>query len=132
MVRQGERLLEGVNVEISRIEEVVPLSPASKGNLFNTPVTADTNIFSTPMAPTKTPCLFRIYACFNAPGVLKVARTKGTTTVIENLKEGTELAANSAYIFDIIVDEGETINLRYSANATALKISVVEIATAGA
>ncbi|MEM1551571.1 MAG: hypothetical protein QXH03_02740 [Candidatus Bathyarchaeia archaeon] len=132
MVKPGERLLEGVNVEISKIQEVTPLTPTSKGSIFNTSVTANTDIFASPLKPQKTPCLFRIYVCFDTAGVLTVRRTKGDVTVNEKLKEGTNLVAGAAYIFDIIVDADEAINLQYSVNATALKISVVELETAGA
>jgi hypothetical protein len=31
------------------------------------------------------------------------------------------------YAFDIIVESGESVNLRYSVNATALDLKVVEI-----
>jgi hypothetical protein len=37
------------------------------------------------------------------------------------------LNANAAYIFDIIVESGETINLQYSVAATALVLKVIEI-----
>ena len=98
-----------------------------KGSVFNTPISANTDIFSQSLEPTYTPCVFRIYACFAASGVLTVRRTKDGVTVSEQLNSGTALTANAAYLFDIIVDEGETINLRYSVNATCLKLSVVEV-----
>jgi hypothetical protein len=98
-----------------------------KGSIFNTPIAANTNIFTTSLSPTYTPTTFRIYACFNTSGVLTVRRTKGTVTVSEQLNSGTALVANAAYMFDIIVESGETVNLQYSVDATALCIKVCEV-----
>ena len=98
-----------------------------KDSKFNTSVTADTNIFSSELSPSYSNTLFRIYACFSAAGVLSVKRTRGGVTVTEKLNEGSNLSANAAYGFDIVVKSGETINLQYSATATALELSVSEI-----
>jgi len=103
--------------------------PVSKGSVFNTSVTAGTNIFASDLEPTDTPTIFRIYACFDTAGVLTVRRTSGGTTVSEQLNSGNNLTANASYMFDIIVDSGETINLQYSVNATCLKLSIVEISS---
>jgi len=98
-----------------------------KGSVFNTAITAGTNIFAQDLEPTYTPCIFRIYACFDASGVLTVRRTRAGVTVGEQLNSGSPLAANAAYIFDVPVDADETINLQYSVDATVLKLSVMEI-----
>jgi len=110
-----------------REELGVKFTPLPKGSVFNEAVTANTNIFASDLSPTNTPTTFRIYACFDASGVLTVRRTKNATTVSEQLNAGTALTANVAYIFDIIVEAGETINLQYSVNATALKLAVLEV-----
>jgi hypothetical protein len=107
--------------------------PLVKGSVFNQSVTANTNIFSTSLTPslatTNNPSYFRIFACFNASGVLSVVKTKGTTTVTMQLNGGGALSANCLYAFDIIVESGESINLQYSVNATALELKVEEIAS---
>jgi len=103
------------------------LRPILKGSVFNTSVTANTNIFSSDLSPTNSPTTFRIYACFDASGVLSVVRTKDGVTVTEQLNDGSALVANGAYMFDIIVESGETINFQYSVNATAIVLKVVEI-----
>jgi len=106
--------------------------PLIKGSIFNQSVTANTNIFSSDLTPslatTSNPVYFRIFACFNASGVLSVVKTKGTTTVTMQLNGGGALSANCIYAFDIIVESGESVNLRYSVNATAIDLKVVEIA----
>jgi len=108
-------------------EELGRESSQSKGSVFNTSITANANIFSSDLSPTYTPCIFRIYCCFDASGVLTVRRTKNGVIVSEQLNSGSALVANAAYLFDIIVDEGESVNLQYSVNATCLKLSVIEI-----
>jgi len=108
-------------------EEVGRESVESKGKVFNTGITANTNIFTTDLTPTYKPCIFRIYCCFSASGVLTVRRTYVGVTVSENLNSGTTLVANASYMFDIVVDEDETINIQYSVSATCIKLSVVEI-----
>jgi len=98
-----------------------------KGSIFNTAVTASTNIFASDLTPSYSPTLFRIYCCFDTAGVLSVIRKKDTTTVTEQLNSGNSLNANAAYMFDILVEEGENINLQYSVDATCLVLKVVEI-----
>jgi hypothetical protein len=99
-----------------------------KGSLLNTSVVANTNIFAADLSPTNTPTTFRIYACFDADGVLTVRRKRGTVTVSEQLNAGSDLEANAAYMFDIVVESGETVNLQYSVDATAICIKICEVA----
>ena len=101
--------------------------PILKGSVFNTAVTANTNIFTSDLSPTNSPTTFRIYACFNTSGILTVRRTKSGMTVSEQLNDGSALAANGVYMFDIIVESGETINFQYSVNATATALKVLEV-----
>jgi len=97
------------------------------GRVFNTPITADTDIFGVDLEPSSSATTFRIYACLNTAGVLTVRRTRGDTTVSEDLNAGTNLVANSAYMFEILVEELETINLQYSVNATVISLKLFEI-----
>ena len=98
-----------------------------KASIFNTSIAANTNIFSSNLTPSHSPTLLRIYVCFNASGVLTVRRTRGGTTVSEILNAGNNLNANCAYMFDVIVESGDSINLQYSVAATAICIRVVEV-----
>lgn len=108
-------------------QPVPPTVVALKGSVFNTSVTASTNIFSADLAPTYPPADFEIYVCFDTTGVLSLVRTSGGVSKTEEIDSGGSLVANAGYTFrNIAVDPGETINLQYSVNATALKISVRE------
>jgi hypothetical protein len=98
-----------------------------KDNKFNEAVVAATDIFSAALSPTYPSTVFRIYACFDAAGVLSVRRTYGGTTVTEKLNAGADLSADCAYSFDVSVLEDQTINLRYSVLATASTLIVCEV-----
>lgn len=108
--------------------ELIKQCPLVKDGQFNTAVTANTDIFAAVLTPSyATPqhnTYFRIYCAFDTAGVLTVRRTQGGVTVSENLNSGAALAANAAYAFDIVVRENQTMQLRYSANAIALELSV--------
>ncbi len=101
--------------------------PVKRFSEFNTSETANTDILSSDLSPLTAPSYLRIYATFDASGVLSLRRTSGGTTVSEQLNGGNALSANCAYVFDVITDEGETYNLQYSVNATALKLIILEI-----
>lgn len=97
------------------------------GRVFNTPIIANTDIFIADREPSSSATTFRIYACLDTAGVLTVRRTRGDTTVSEDLNAGANLVANSAYMFEILVEELETINLQYSVNARVTSLKVFEI-----
>jgi len=105
------------------------LTPISKGSVFYDSVSAGGILFASDLTPTNTPCIFRIYACFDTQGKLYVRRKKNTVNVYEYLNDNEPLIPNASYMFDIIVDSDESINLMFSENATCIKLSVVEIPT---
>lgn len=98
-----------------------------KGSVFNTAVSANTNIFASSLEPTEPATTFRIYAVFGAVGLLTVRRTSGGVTVSEELNGGTNLAANAAYMFDVLVGEGDSINIWFGAPTTCIGLKVVEV-----
>lgn len=106
--------------------------PESKVNLFNTTITDTTPILASDITPTYSPTLFRIYAVFDTALRFEVLRTVGTITVVEQLNGGANVNAGAAYMFDILVDSGESINFQAyidgtgTTTATLFKMSVVE------
>jgi len=122
---------DNIDIALSALRDF--FKPLIKGSIFNQSVTANTNIFSSNLTPsiatTSNPSYFRIFACFNTSGVLSVVKTVGTTTVTMQLNSGNALNENCLYAFDIAVGYGESVNLQYSVNATALELKVVEIAS---
>ena len=89
--------LEGIALDV---EERVRCEV--KADLINASITANTNILSEDITPSKSPSILRVQAAFNAEGVLSVVKTKDTTTIEEKLNGGQALSANSLYILSLI------------------------------
>jgi hypothetical protein len=111
--------------------EFAKLMPIGKAALANVQITLNVNIISVAnpaalLAPTNAPCIFRVYVALGTSGIFSVQRTMSGTTVTENLNQGVALTANAAYMFDILVDQGEKIDFQSTATGTLLKLSVVE------
>ena len=112
---------------ITSLASIAQLTPIEKGQIFNTAVGAAADFFAAALLPTNTPTTFRIYVALNAAGLLYVRRTEGGVTVDEYLNSGNALNANAAYMFDILVRIGQTINLRHSVGGTILCCIVEEV-----
>lgn len=110
---------------------VSPLNPLARANIFNTAgYVADADILATALAPLNSPCTFRVEAAFNAGGILSATITQGGVTVVGQLNGGVAFNINSLYRFNLMVNAGDTINFRYSVNATILSLKVQEIIAA--
>jgi hypothetical protein len=105
--------------------------PRPKISIVSGNATANTNIISNgttafPLNATKAPCIFRIYVCLATSGIFSVQRYNGAAAVVENLNQGVALTANAAYMFDILVDQGEKIDFQTTVTSVITKLSVVE------
>jgi hypothetical protein len=105
----------------------VTLTAIKKASIFNTAVNLNTNFFAADIVPVNMPAVFRISVCMSVAGTFILRRKVGATTVSENLNLGTALVANAAYLFDVLVEQGESINLQHSATGTILSCKVAEI-----
>lgn len=95
-------------------------TPAANANLLSTSITLADN------GSPKNKYL-RVYACFSAAGKLTALITQSAATVTEALNGNTDLIAGAAYIFDVPITYGDTINFRYSAGSgTTLRFIVDE------
>ena len=103
------------------------VTPLEKAAEHNTAELADTDILAAALTPTNTPCLFRVMCCFDTAGIFRVTITRAANTQVCNLNAGGDLAADALYIFDHLVHSGDTINYRYSVNATLMVLRVQEI-----
>jgi len=106
------------------------LKPIEKAVEHNKSVTANTNILAADLTPTDPPTLFRTMIAFNAAGVFKAIITRDATSVTAEFNAGATLAANSLYIFDMLVHDGDKVNFQYSVSATMLVMRVQEIGLA--
>jgi|GEM_PF-6336985 len=128
-------LLQGLITAISELKDVMQgtaldietLQPIVKASLHNEAVVADSDMLSSPAEPERTPCLFRVMACFTAAGALSAVVTNGGDSQVVKLNSGNDLAASALYIFDLLLDEGDSVNFRYSINATLKVLRVQEI-----
>jgi hypothetical protein len=120
-------VVDKVSEVSSGIVEVSRLNPILKGSIFNTLIGANTNFFASDLTPTYSPTIFRIYITDDTAGLLNVKRTRAATTVTETLNAGSNLSAGCAYIFDIAVESGDSINLQYSVTGTVLVCKVMEV-----
>lgn len=108
-----------------------PLSPIAKALLHNVAgYLAGADILGADLAPTNTPCLFRIMASFTAPGILSVEIINGGNPQVQQFNGGVALNVNSLYAFSHLVFAGDTINYQYSANTNIQTVRVVEIPSA--
>lgn len=98
-----------------------------KGVIHNTAYATPDDFFATALTPTNTPCRFRLAGAFDAAGVLSATITYGGVTVTVEFNHGVALTANSLFEFDLLARAEDTINYRYSVNATILTFRVVEI-----
>lgn len=103
------------------------LAPLEKANEHNTAETAATDILAAALAPTNTPCLFRVMVAFDTAGIFRATITKGGNTQTVDFNGGENLAANALYMFDLIVHAGDTVNYQYSVNAQLMVLRVQEI-----
>jgi hypothetical protein len=103
-----------------------------KGAIFNSSITAYADIFQNNLRPSLAkygnPSYFRIFACFDNDGVLSLVKIKDNVPVTIQLNSGNPLRANCLFAFDVIIDYEESINLKYSADATIIELKVLEIA----
>jgi hypothetical protein len=121
----GHALNQDTNGNVGIIDKTALTQPIAP--IFNTAITASTNIFGAPVGTAKTPCYLRVDVSFAASGVLYVMRTNGGVTTQSAYFGGNPLAAGSEYLFDIIADTGDTFNFQYSTSCTCNVISVNEI-----
>jgi len=107
-----------------------PLSPLARAEVHNALVVGGVDILGAAVAPLNTPCLFRVAVGFNAAGVFSVTITRAGNTQVQHLNHGVVLTADCLFLFDVLVHNGDTINYRYSVNATLQTLRLQEIAAA--
>lgn len=98
----------------------------SVGSVFNTACPGSTkDLLSSGITATEHNYL-RVYACFSAAAKFKAIRTVSSVESTEIMNADTNLTAGAAYIFDIPISTGETLNFRFTAATTdsTLKLDV--------
>jgi hypothetical protein len=103
------------------------LTPIERAVEHNVAVVAAVDILGAAIAPINTPCLFRVAVGFDAAGVFSVTIIRGGNTQVQQLNHGVALVPNCLFMFDVLVHENDTINYRYSVNATLQTLRLQEI-----
>ena len=99
-------------VRASELEALTtPLAVASQHGVAET---ANTDILAADITPTNTPCLFRIMVMLDTAGVFSAMLKSGGATKTLKLNAGTALIASAAYMFDILMHSGDTVNFQTS------------------
>jgi len=99
-----------------------PAKTQSLVSIFDTSVTADTDIFTD--ITIEYDGVMRVMCAFDTAGILRAKITRAGVTKVLDYKEGGTLTANSIYAFDLPVKAGDLFNLRYSVAAIAHIIEV--------
>lgn len=96
---------------------------------------ANTNFIVASLSPVNVPTTFRIQIGVSIAGTFNVIITNGGNSQILTLNStaGPALTAGALYIFDVLVDSGDTINFQYTATGGTIQVlRVQEIDTASA
>ena len=112
------------------MRNVDPMVPQSKGVIHNTAYVTPNDFLGAALTPTVQPTLFRFNCAFSVAGVLSVTITRAANTQVVNFNHGVALTAGDLYGFDHLVQDGDTINYRYSVNCTIMTFKVLEIPAA--
>lgn len=76
------------------------------------------------------PCLFRIMVCLDTAAVFKVVVDDGSSEVDMEMNSGSQLDAQSTYMFDVLVHEDDNVNFEADQSVQIEKLIVHEIALA--
>lgn len=123
-VALSTRALEAGGNLASILAKFVPLDKASLHGLAKG---AGADYFVADLAPTNTPCLFRILIAIDGAGVFSAKITKGGVAKVCSFNTGQALIADSLYTFDLLVHAGDTINLQHTVAANIDVCRVQEI-----
>lgn len=101
--------------------------PTAKADIFNQALpAAEAGWLAVDITPTRSPSYIRVYVCVSVTGVLRIARTVGGVTSVENLNSGVNLVASSAYMFTVPWRAGDSINVRYSVTAGTIMRLIID------
>ena len=101
-------------VEASAATILAKFVPLAKASQHAVAETLNVDILAADLSPTNTPCLFRTMVVLGTAGVFSAQLKSGAVTVVAKLNGGVALTADCAYIFDILVGTGDTVNFQTS------------------
>ena len=102
--------------------------PLRRAEIHDTAYTANADMLTTDLTPEDTFAMFRIYVCLDTAAIFKVIHDDGSSEVDVAMNGGAQLVAQAGYMFDALVDTGDTINFEADQNVQIEKLIVEEIA----
>jgi len=100
-----------------------PAKPQSIASVFDTSITANTDILATDIT-IEFDGVIRVVCAFDTAGILRAKLTRNAVTKTLDYNGGAALTANALFAFDLPVKKGDLFNLRYSVAAVAHYIEV--------
>ena len=101
--------------------------PLEKANQHNATKSANTDFLTANLTPSDYPCLFRVQVKLPTAGKFTALISDGTTELTCHLNGGSNLAASSLYIFDVLVHEDDEVNFQSDQNQPGYMLRVQEI-----
>ena len=112
------------------LRNVDPMVPQVRATIHNTAYLTPNNFLGAALAPIISPSLFRCQGAFTVAGILRATVTRAANTQTVDFNHGVVLPANALFEFDLLVENGDTINYQYSVNCTIMTFKVLEIPSA--
>lgn len=102
--------------------------PLEKANVHNGNKNANNNFLAANISPSDYPVLFRVQVMLPAAGKFTAKIKKTTTTLTCHFNGGADLTASALYIFDVLMQSGDSINFQSDQNQNGHLLRVQEIA----
>lgn len=110
-----------INDSVGQINTTI--TPQPLATVFNTAVTASTDILSEDLSITSTG-IIRITVAVSSDTTFSIVITRNGTSVTLDYNSGNDLVGNAVYMFDVGVRDGDEINFQAGANVTLLLLNV--------
>ena len=102
--------------------------PINKGVIHKVAKDASADFFTSHLSPKETPCVFRAQIIVSQATKFYAAILHDGADEIKAVFNGDQdLVANTVYIFDLLVSQGDTVNYEINDNATTIYCRVHEI-----
>jgi len=102
--------------------------PIEKANVHKGNKNANIDFLAANITPSDYPVLFRVQVMLPVAGKFTALITDGTNELTCHFNGGSNLVANSLYVFDVLMHDGDQINFQSDQNQDGHLLRVQEIA----
>ena len=95
--------------------------------LHNSAVVANTDFLAADITPGGTPSMLRVMVSISSAEEFRAVITREASAQTVAFNSGVNLVADALYMFEMIVDNGDTINFQVDGNTTIIVFRVHEI-----